>query len=40
MIVLPFLASEDAETIDELLRGTKEEIEGVQAVTSSVDHAL
>ena len=24
-IVLPFLASEDAETIDELLRGTKEE---------------
>ena len=33
-LCVPFMASEDTETIDEVLRGTEGEVEGVQAAAS------
>ena len=38
LIALPFVASEDAETMDEVFRGTEEEIERMPAILSN--HAL
>ena len=39
MLCIPFVASEDAETIDELLQGTEEEeIEGVWIATSTMHY--
>ena len=35
LISLPFVASEDAETLDEVIRGTEEQLERTNAAVSS-----
>ena len=36
MVSLPFVASEDAETLDEVIRGTEEQLERANAAASVV----
>ena len=40
LIALPFVGSEDAETMDELLRGTEEEIQGMQTAALTMHYKL